>query len=217
MTLQCLAHRGCWKQSSEQNTIDAFRRALDLGFGIETDIRDLDGTLMISHDPPTYASSADRSASSCPTTQEFFELYREDGKNLPLALNIKADGLHAALLKQLQEYEVVNYFVFDMSVPDMRHYLKSGFRVFSRHSDCEDSPAYYREAQGIWLDAFEADWFELDTIERHLARGKSVCVVSPELHQRNPSRQWEMLTRLSEYEIMLCTDDPEAAKAFFDD
>ena len=33
------AHRGLWDQDCEENTLAAFRRAVDAGYGIEMDIR----------------------------------------------------------------------------------------------------------------------------------------------------------------------------------
>ena len=47
-----LAHRGLWFCEEEKNSSNALFKALDLGFGIETDVRDLCGELIISHDPP---------------------------------------------------------------------------------------------------------------------------------------------------------------------
>ena len=47
-----LAHRGCWGQSVKRNSFEALKRALEEGFGIETDFRDCNGVIVISHDPP---------------------------------------------------------------------------------------------------------------------------------------------------------------------
>ncbi|MDR1148515.1 MAG: hypothetical protein LBK66_07780 [Spirochaetaceae bacterium] len=49
--MNIIGHRGFWITESEQNTEAAFRRALENGFGIETDFRDCGGNLVISHDP----------------------------------------------------------------------------------------------------------------------------------------------------------------------
>jgi glycerophosphoryl diester phosphodiesterase len=51
--LKIISHRGFWITPSEQNTEVAFIRALECGFGIETDIRDVSGDLVISHDMST--------------------------------------------------------------------------------------------------------------------------------------------------------------------
>lgn len=50
--MQMLSYRGYWRRRNEQNAKIASERSLQLRFGIETGIRDFDGTLVISHDPP---------------------------------------------------------------------------------------------------------------------------------------------------------------------
>jgi glycerophosphoryl diester phosphodiesterase len=52
MELNTLAHRGLWHDKSEQNTLLAIEASWESGFGIETDIRDQLGKVVISHDPP---------------------------------------------------------------------------------------------------------------------------------------------------------------------
>ena len=54
LQMQLIAHRGYWLDPKEKNTETAFVRALQHGFGIETDFRDLNGHLVISHDVPTH-------------------------------------------------------------------------------------------------------------------------------------------------------------------
>ncbi len=86
-----LAHRGCWRENSEKNTRAAFLRAFEAGYGIETDVRDLDGELVVSHDP------ARRGAMRW---GELLDLYVEHGAPGQLAINIKADGLAAGKVVQ---------------------------------------------------------------------------------------------------------------------
>ena len=50
--MQFISHRGFWLKPEEQNTGIAFTRALKAGFGIETDLRDHQGNIVISHDMP---------------------------------------------------------------------------------------------------------------------------------------------------------------------
>ena len=53
-----LAHRGIWSDSKSANHPEALTRALEMGFGIETDLRDRNCELVVSHDPPIcWASS----------------------------------------------------------------------------------------------------------------------------------------------------------------
>ena len=49
---------------------------------------------------------------------ELFELYNKYNCFLPLALNIKSDGLQVKLKNLLELYNIQNYFVFDMSAPE---------------------------------------------------------------------------------------------------
>ena len=45
-----LSHRGFWLSPNEKNLEIAFRRSFEAGFGVETDIRDYQGRLVIAHD-----------------------------------------------------------------------------------------------------------------------------------------------------------------------
>ncbi|MBT4286133.1 MAG: hypothetical protein HOD92_02260 [Deltaproteobacteria bacterium] len=205
-----LSHRGYWQDVSEKNTPIAFDRSFSLGFGTETDIRDLDGELIISHDPPQ---------GGCLTVDEFFEIYQQYSPELYLALNIKADGLQEKLKKKLAYYNVGKYFVFDMSVPDALVYNKAGIATFTRESEYETSPSFYDDAIGVWLDEFNGHWIDEGTIIKHLNNAKQMCIVSPELHGREPYEEWKAYKSIEEKfgkdRLMLCTDYPEGAKEFF--
>jgi hypothetical protein len=134
---------------------------------------------------------------------------------MPLAINVKADGLAVALAAAFRG-TAHDWFVFDMSVPDMRKHLDAGNPVFVRMSEVELSPPWLDEAAGVWLDAFHGDWYGPDLVRSLLRRGKKVCVVSPELHRRDPKPTWDMLRVLREEErLFLCTDLPEDARKFF--
>jgi hypothetical protein len=207
--MEILSHRGYWKSADERNTEIAFERSYRRGFGIETDVRDCNGGLVISHDPPTGRPIA---------LETFFEQYRRSGNGAPLALNIKADGLCDRLQSALIEYGVSNYFVFDMSVPDALQYVRRRVPLFTRQSEYEAEPSFYEDADGVWMDCFEREWMEAAQIQRHLAQGKKVCLVSPELHGRPHLPFWNNLVAWGIHSIdrlMLCTDFPEAAKEHF--
>lgn len=207
-----LSHRGYWKDDKEKNTIEAFERSFSFGFGTETDIREYKGELVISHDI---------AKEPCLTVKKFFEIYNNYDKSLPLALNIKADGLQEELLRLLKNYKIDNYFVFDMSVPDGLLYIKKGFCTFTRHSEYEPIPPYYTEADGIWIDQFFENWISKETIKKHLDNNKQICIVSPELHNRDYTAEWKKYKQIEKElrisNIMLCTDYPEKAREYFGD
>lgn len=203
--MQILSHRGYWGAPSDKNTLSAFERSFDHGFGTETDLRDLSGALVISHDPPVEPVT--------PASGMFSKL---DGRDLPLALNIKADGLATMVKDALEIYSIRDAFVFDMAVPDMRSYFAAGIAVFTRLSEVEPHPVLLDKADGVWLDAFTHRWWSADDVSRVLDAGKRVCVVSPELHGRDHLDDWEeLLSCSSQAGLLLCTDKPVEASKYF--
>ena len=207
--MQILSHRGYWTEPGEKNRQPAFARALQFGFGIETDLRDAGSQTVISHDPP---------ASDAMLLDDFLALCAQVSRLGPLALNIKADGLQRRVRDGLERHGINSAFVFDMSVPDTLGYLQLGVPVFVRQSEVEPQPVLYERASGIWLDQFHADWVSAAGIFRHLEQGKPVCLVSPELHRRDPLPQWERLAAsevAAHDNFMLCTDFPVRAREVF--
>jgi glycerophosphoryl diester phosphodiesterase len=206
--IKIIAHRGFWVEPSEQNTLVAFERALQNGFGIETDFRDFNGKLVISHDPAD-ANSID--------AQAFFDLCRQYPDTDPHAINVKSDGLQNLLFAHPLLWDQSRYFVFDMSVPDSLGYLRKGMNTFTRVSEYESYQDFDGRAKGIWLDSFGKEWYCTDDIKRYLAQGKSVAIVSSELHGRDHLNLWKMLKPLytEGMSLMLCTDLPLEAKKYF--
>lgn len=206
--MEIIAHRGYWKNNLEKNRIVALKRSFLMGMGTETDIRDFNGNLKISHDIAN---------EECPDAEDFFEIYKKSPYTL--AINIKADGLQPLLKDKLDRFEIENYFCFDMSVPDMFGYIDANLKYFVRESEFEQINGLYEKADGVWIDGFLDDsWITKDKISAHLDRGKRVCIVSPELHRREYEKQWHQYKCrefLENNKIILCTDYPEKARDFF--
>lgn len=207
--MKILSHRGYWRHVEEKNKAAAFRRTFEMGFGTETDVRDLNGRLVISHDPAT--------EDSMPFT-EFLRIAKAHGSPLPLAINVKSDGLAGLIHQEMFAIGIEDWFVFDMSIPDMRCHLQERNPVFTRMSEVERSPAWLDDAQGVWLDAFEGQWYDAKVLRDLLDMGKRVCAVSPDLHRRPHLAYWAWLKKhdLQRHEAMLlCTDYPEDARSYF--
>lgn len=201
--MRIISHRGWWRQPHEKNSMAAFAHSFANGYGTETDVRDLDGQLVISHDMP-------RAAEALPLAPV---LALAHAHGVPLAINIKADGLAGPLHDALQAFPGLDWFVFDMSVPDMRGHLAQGNPTYTRCSEVEPQPAYLDRAQGIWLDALDTPWLNAREIERVLSWGKPVCLVSPELHRRDPLPLWQAITTIADTSLLtLCTDLPDQAQ-----
>ena len=207
--INIIAHRGYWLDPSEKNTFTAFSRALINGFGIETDFRDLDGELVVSHDIPTAGSMK---------ASEFIAIYSAHPVSAPIALNIKADSLHDLISHFITHAEFKNVFVFDMAIPDMRGYLSNHIPTFTRLSEYEPHPVFLKDCKGVWLDAFESVWYGADTINSLLNQKKKIAIVSSELHGRPHLALWELI-RAHDFHrndlVSICTDFPMLAKEYF--
>ena len=204
-----LSHRGYWKVfQTESNKRVAFDRSFDLGFGTETDLRDINGNIVISHNMPNGDEM---------TFEDLLQIM--NGRNLPLALNIKADGQADVVEALLKKYKHTNYFTFDMSIPDLVYQTeKTNLNIFTGCSDILQNPVLLDKSVGVWLDSFYESWYGIDRIHGFLKQGKKVCIVSEDLHSRKNDEQWRLLKDsdlLNNDEVMLCTNHPKDARVFF--
>lgn len=206
--MQIISHRGYWQSANEKNSNAAFARSFSLGFGVETDIRDHNGDIVIAHDMPNGNEICLR---------DFLHILCQHNPSLPLALNVKSDGLATLLKQELQNFDNMNYFVFDMSVPDMMSYIHHHIPFFTRMSEYETTPILLDKAQGVWLDCFGSDiWYSQQQILDLLAT-KKICVVSSELHGHDYKKLWQRLIDIAYHpNLMLCTDYPQQAQEYFD-
>lgn len=205
--MQILSHRGYWKEYSERNQKIAFERSFEAGYGTETDLRDICGKIIISHDMPHGNEIS---------FEEVLQIM--DGRNLPLALNIKADGQAEKIKELLNKYHHTNYFTFDMSIPDMVVQMASNLKVFTGKSDILAQAVLLDKAEGVWLDCFYSDWYKAQEIDDLIDQGKKVCIVSADLHKRPTDNQWKIIKQSKYFDsdlLMLCTDQPEKAKEYF--
>lgn len=207
-----LAHRGYWDESHPKNSLEAFERALQLGFGIETDFRDLDGSLVVSHDPAKASNFIDASM--------FFALVKDYKNEGRLALNIKADGLQDLLQSEIKKdhYFELKSFAFDMSIPDAVIYAKKQIPFYGRISDIEPDLTLKKHIRGVWVDNFFGQYDQIGISHKLLKEGYRVCLVSPELHGRDHSETWSSIKSMKLCEspsFELCTDFPETALEFF--
>ncbi|RLR17257.1 hypothetical protein D8L93_10905 [Sodalis-like symbiont of Bactericera trigonica] len=211
--MEILSHRGYWKRPAEKNSTAAFRRSFELGYGTETDLRDVNSQLVISHDMPD---------SNAIAVDVLFSLYNRSKFHCrpTLALNVKADGLQKLVSEKLNHYHIQNYFLFDMSIPDLIAYKEEGLKFFVRFSEYEPESPLLEDAAGVWLDGFKETILDESLISSLLIRNKKVCLVSPELHAREHFPVWQRIKRLpdsilSSNNFLLCTDLPEDATRFF--
>lgn len=211
--MRYLCHRGYWNEVIGQNSLASFVAAFERGMGVETDVRDLDGDLVISHDPPRKGAIR---------FDELLETWSSFPNAGVMALNIKADGLAKPLREKLSKIDPEKFFFFDMSLPDTLHYIREGLPIFARHSEYERDIAFLRDARGVWMDCFQSNaLISPSELGRIAQLGKQVAIVSPELHKRAHESYWNELKASelwSSDHVLLCTDFPDqATKVFMND
>ena len=156
--MRILAHRGLWKADQAGNSKEALRGALAHGFGFESDVRDSGGELVISHNIPSYDAWP---------FEQALDLLEKQGDQFAFAINIKADGLKNLLGDALRRHGIQNYFLFDMSVPQMVEFAEMGLRFFTRQSEFEKEPVLYEKAAGVWIDGFRTiDWINEELLTK---------------------------------------------------
>lgn len=208
--MKIIAHRGWWNAQIKPNSPLALRTALEKGYGFESDVRDFIGKMVISH------NIADE---NCQDAEETFRLLSDFGDQYCFAINIKADGLKNLLKESLERNKIRNYFLFDMSVPQMVEFAEMGLRFFTRQSEYETQPVLYEKAAGVWIDGFaQIDWITEELLKRHISNGKEVCIVSPDLHGKSDYKLfWSKLKSWNVVfsKVLLCTDHPDEAQEYF--
>ena len=96
-----------------------------------------------------------------------------------------------------------------------------GFNFLTRWSEVEKSPSIREGAGGLCIDAFDGEWYSATDLAGAMERHKMAMLISPELHGRPFDKMWAFLKDVSKFHrgfnLALCTDYPEKARAFFNE
>ena len=203
--INLIAHRGLWTTNEEKNSLKALKKALSSNISIETDIRDYDGKIYLSHDPIS-------DYSSLVSLDFLLTLHSSLKSKSKLFLNVKSDGLYNLINNDNTIIKDYSYF-FDMSFPEMVQYDRKNFNYLIRLSEFENPKINYFHFNGFWIDSFYNDnWYFESKIS--LLPDKIYAFVSPELHKQDFSNFWRKLKELKS-DLFLCTDYIDKAKEYF--
>lgn len=212
---QVFAHRGLWRvRGPESNSQEAIMSAIQNGFSLETDIRDSNGHIVVSHDP------AQSGSTFLNLDGLLDELQASDDVEQMIALNVKADGLlmiAGEVFDKVHNLKKRLYF-FDMSIPETLSYSRASLPFAIRASEYEpisdiEDAVWPARPSAAWIDGFHGDWFLENggaSILR-LAENLLVTIVSPELHGRDSDRfeTWFLRHAPENKNLSVCTDFPE--------
>lgn len=196
------AHRGMWQSPDQQNTRQSIEAARISGFGVETDFRSKNKSLVISHDPFDDLN--------------ILAANEIDFSDIPVALNIKEDGLSTQYQAFLQRYPSQHSFLFDGSIPEMLKIKDNELPHALRLSEYETELPWH--SQFLWIDGFNSDWWIKSSQILNLVEKHFVVFVSPELHGREFEGAWDFFYLLHSKAIAhfgICTDYPEKLRLIF--
>jgi len=222
--MDILAHRANVKgpDPKRENSLPATRQALELGFGIETDLRrDMDGNFYIAHDPQPRTVEND--------LPSFAALFRQF-PDRTIAMNVKELGYENELIKLQASGDLgarAFYFDFELlepAAPGRSQRLIGGLAggdqtaMAARLSDrrepleqCLSIPATI-----VWADEFDSLWLTEKEVAAAHAAGRRLYAISPELHGFDESSRRKRWQDFRNWGIDgLCTDYALSARDFF--
>ena len=222
--MKILAHRGNIEgpQANTENTIAACRRALELGFGLETDLRRTsDGVFYISHDPLSNAQ--------CVPLEEFAPVFRRHPDNV-IAVNVKELGYEHELVRLNAERafgQRAFYFDFELLEPETPGEAQ---RSITRMPGGVDTPMAARisdrgepvsrcleiPSHTVWADEFDDFWIDESVLRPVKEAGRKIYVISPELHGSSRDEMFERWRTILAWGVEgVCTDFALEADEFF--
>jgi len=152
------------------NTIDELKK-LPKGFGVEVDIRERNGKLVLLHDPFLEG--------------EIFENWLECYGHGTLILNIKEEGIEQCIVKMLQKKNINDYFFLDLSFPMIIKLIKQGLNKvalrFSEFESLETLKLMQGKCEWVWIDCFSKLPIDAKNFAEIKKMGYKTCLVSPDL------------------------------------
>lgn len=148
--------------------------------GIEIDLRDSNGKIIVTHDPFTDG----------PEFSDFIKKYSVNNDRT-IILNIKSERIEESVIKILNEYNITNYFLLDSSFPMINNLIKKGINnIALRYSEYEGLDTLINMkglVKWVWVDWFNVfsnngiSHFSYNTYIKLRQLGYKICIVSPDL------------------------------------
>lgn len=145
---------------------------LDPNWGIELDLRDYDGEVIVQHDP--FKSG------------ELFKEYIKKVENRDLILNIKCERIEYHILHILNEANYTgNYFFLDSTFPmiyTLSNQGESNIALrFSEYEGIDILEQMQGKVKWVWVDVFKKLPLTKEICHKIKLMGYNICLVSPEL------------------------------------
>jgi len=167
--------------------------------GIELDLRNEGGRLILQHDPYR--------------TGESFEGLLKKYSHAMMIVNVKSEGLEVEARELLKRYGVRNYFFLDLSWPALVRLVRKGEKNialrFSEHELMEQCLVFKGKVRWVWIDCFTKIPLNRKSYPA-LKKYFKLCMVSPELEGHSKQTIQLFRQKLRPYDIdAVCTKYPE--------
>jgi glycerophosphoryl diester phosphodiesterase len=219
-----LAHRANLRgpEPATENSLAATRTVLELGFGVETDLRrDAAREFYIAHDAQPHCPENDFAA--------FERLFRAFPDRI-VAMNVKELGYEAELVALLRSGalgERAFYFDFELLEPTTPGRTQrliaalpdgAGVPLAARLSDRGESidQCLAIPAEVVWADEFDALWLTEREVRAVRDAGRRFYAISPELHGFDEAARLHRWADFRRWGVDgLCTDYALSAREYF--
>ena len=139
--------------------------------GVEIDLRDYGGRLILAHDPFTHG--------------EDFEDYLKHYHHGTMILNIKSERIEHRVIELIRKYEIKDYFFLDSSFPMIYLLSKEAEENialrFSEYEGLDTILNMKNRVKWVWVDCFSRLPITHESFALLKDSGFKICLVSPEL------------------------------------
>jgi hypothetical protein len=146
--------------------------------GMEFDIRDSNGHILVTHDP--YSTTG--------MELESFVIRLPKIDNFLYIVNVKSEGIEERAREILERNEITNFFFLDSSFPTIVKMSNAGEKRFairaSEYETVQTAVQMMGKVDYVWIDCFTKFNPDHVMIAKHGCKYK-VCLVSPELHNHS--------------------------------
>lgn len=143
-------------------------------YGIEIDLRDYNGEIILQHDPYINGDSL----------KTFLQNYNHSF----IILNIKSERIEFQVLEIINLFKIENYFFLDSSIPMINNLINLGERNiairYSEYESIETVINFSNKVKYVWVDCFHKYILTNDVFKILKNNNFLICIVSPELQNR---------------------------------
>ena len=182
------------------NNINHLRK-VSQRYGVEIDIRTNKSELILHHDP----------FKKGPKLDIFLRYY----KHKFLVINIKEEGIELEVLNRLKKRKIKNYFLLDVTVPQLTKIIskekKIAFRI-SKYENINGAFKFSNILKWVWIDTFNGKLpISVNQIKKLKQKKFKICLVSPELPMKKISYLYKLKRKIAKKINLfdaICTKKP---------